>query len=95
MHYLSVNVLKTEPDKGNQEREGSFKREFRSNGIILLETVDPLPLKFSTLESQNWASHTAQCGTWVPHNPQVSVEFSPHIIIDIWEWILSNDSIVK
>ncbi|KEH29424.1 hypothetical protein MTR_4g036605 [Medicago truncatula] len=31
MHYLSVNVLKTEPDKGNREREGSFKREFNSN----------------------------------------------------------------
>ena len=53
MHYLSVNVLKTEPDKRNREREGSFKREFNSNGIILLETVDPLSLKFSTLESQN------------------------------------------
>lgn len=47
MHCLSVNVLKTEPDKGNREREGSFKREFNSNVIILLETVDPLTLKFS------------------------------------------------
>lgn len=47
MHYFSVNVLKTEPDKGNREREGSFKREFNSNVIILLETVDPLTLKFS------------------------------------------------
>jgi len=36
MHYLSVNVLKTAPDKGDREREGSWERSqlkwYHTNG---------------------------------------------------------------